>query len=115
MRAVSIQLAPADLGRLSIRLGIAEDEIHAVIRAQSEETLAILERHLPELEAALGDQGFEGASFEFVLDQRGSMAGEEWHGSRDLSNRLEALAEEQLGPLQSGSQTLSDIAVDTYA
>lgn len=115
MRSVSIQLAPADLGRLSIRLRVETGEVQAIVRAESEEALAALERHIPELEAAFEDQGFEQMSFEFVLDQEGSPDPEQWRNGRDVSGQLETLIETKIDPALRGPQTLSDIEVDTYA
>lgn len=67
IRSASIQLHPAELGRISIRLRIKEEGIQAVIRAESEGALSVLERHVPELRAMLEQQGFEGAEFDLGL------------------------------------------------
>jgi flagellar hook-length control protein FliK len=58
-RSAEIQLAPAELGRLSIRLKVERGNVHAVVRVEQPETLAALERFLPELRAALSAQGLD--------------------------------------------------------
>ncbi len=79
LRTATIQLAPADLGRLSIKLRVEDGRVFAVVRAESAETLAILERHMPELQASLASQGLEAESFELELgfgeEQRGTEHG----------------------------------------
>jgi flagellar hook-length control protein FliK len=115
MRSATIQLAPADLGRLSIRLRVEGGEVHAVLRAETAEALGVLENHLPELEAAFEDQGFEEMTFEFVLDQGGSEANGSWPAGHDATQQLEQLIENKINPALRGTQTLSDIEVDTYA
>ena len=58
-RTAEIQLAPAELGRLAIRLKVERGNVHAVVRVEQPETLAALERFLPELRAALSAQGLD--------------------------------------------------------
>ncbi len=115
MRSATIQLAPADLGRLSIRLRAENGEVHAILRAQSQEALGVLESHLPELEAAFDDQGFEQLTFEFVLDEESSGDPGAWNAGRDVSAELEQRLENDTNPALRGPHTLSDIEVDTYA
>ena len=67
LRAANLQLHPAELGRITIRLRVQDDGVQAVLRAESEATLATLERHLPELRAILAQQGFAGAEFDLGL------------------------------------------------
>jgi flagellar hook-length control protein FliK len=62
-RHAVIQLAPEELGRIAIRVSIRDGRVTGEIRAESEETLAILEKHVPELRAALAQTGFEAADF----------------------------------------------------
>lgn len=75
LRSANIQLNPAELGRLSIRLQVKDEGVHAVVRAESAETLAALERHLPELRSMLASQGFEGAEFDLGMANGGREQG----------------------------------------
>jgi len=115
LRSATVQLHPAELGRLSIRVSVDQGGVLASVRAESEEALAVLERHLPELEAAFADQGFEEMSFEFVLDQHASPDGEAWTQGQDVSHELQQLVEEQLGPQITNPSATQDVGVDTYA
>ena len=67
LRSATVQLAPADLGRLSIKLRVQDGRVHAEVRAESAETLSILERHIPELQASLASSGLEAESFDLSL------------------------------------------------
>jgi len=67
LRSAVIQLAPAELGRLSVRVRVEDGRVHAAVRAEKEGTLEILERHLPELEEAFAQQGLETAEFSLEL------------------------------------------------
>jgi hypothetical protein len=115
LRSATLHLSPAELGRLSIRIRIDSQRVQAVLRAESPEALSALERHLPELEAAFADQGFEGLDLELGL------ASDE-HGrdpfpasSQDASANLTELVENQITP-GLGIRTQSNaIGVDTYA
>jgi flagellar hook-length control protein FliK len=65
-RHAVIQLAPAELGRIAIRVSVRDGRVVGEIRAESAETLAILEKHVPELRAALAQTGFEAADFDLA-------------------------------------------------
>ncbi len=67
LRSATINLQPADLGRVTIRLRVQDDAVSAVLRAESPETLGVLERHVPELRAMLAQQGFEASEFDLGL------------------------------------------------
>jgi flagellar hook-length control protein FliK len=67
MRQASIDLKPADLGRISVRLQVNDGTVNAVLRAEHAETLAVLEHHLPELRAMLAQSGFESADIDLGL------------------------------------------------
>lgn len=66
-RSADIQLAPAELGRLSIRLRVERGNVHAVVRVEEPETLAALERFMPELRAALSAQGLDVGGMDLSL------------------------------------------------
>jgi flagellar hook-length control protein FliK len=67
MRHAVIQLHPAELGRISIRLEVERGRMNAIVHAEKREALAAIERHLPELSAALRDQGIETRGFQLSL------------------------------------------------
>lgn len=66
-RSAVIRLEPRELGRLSIRLEVEDGHVRAVVRADSARTLELLERHLPELRASLGQQGLEADELDLAL------------------------------------------------
>ena len=115
MRSAVVHLHPAELGRLSIKLRTSSGQMNAAVRAESEEALAILERHIPELEAAFADQGYGEVNFEFVLDKRESEGGGAWDFDRHVSAQLESRIAEQADPKLKTKTLVSDIGVDTYA
>lgn len=115
LRSATVQLNPAELGRLAIRVSVEEGGVVARVAAESEEALAVLQRHVPELEAAFADQGFEEMSFEFVLDQHaGGETGEEGE-SRDLGRALERRLEEDPVHQHLRRAASNGVGVDTYA
>jgi flagellar hook-length control protein FliK len=102
-----------------MKLSLSEGKVAALVRAESKETLKLLEQHLPELRAALADQGFAVESFELEL---GSSADDGRQGRGDAGPRAaprparldESAVSERLAHLL---QRLSPSAggVDTYA
>jgi flagellar hook-length control protein FliK len=63
-REATLQLEPARLGRLSIKLELRRGATRAEVVAEEPEALALLARHEPELRAALSDAGFPGVEIE---------------------------------------------------
>jgi len=76
LREANIQLAPESLGRVTIQLRVEDGVLHAEVRAQTPEALRALERHAPELKAALAQNGVEARSLEFQLESPSSRAGD---------------------------------------
>ena len=66
-REATLHLLPQELGRLQVRLALREGRLQAAVRAESPETLALLELHLPELRAALAQQGLDVEGFQLDL------------------------------------------------
>jgi hypothetical protein len=81
MRRIALELAPAELGRLSIQLALRTGRLAAIVRAESAETLELLQRHEDELQRVLARRGLDVASLRFELgfgpraDARGRRAG----------------------------------------
>ena len=63
-REATLQLEPARLGRLSIRLELRRGVTRAEVVVDEAATLEVLARHEPELRAALADAGFQGVEVE---------------------------------------------------
>lgn len=83
LRQATIQLEPRELGRLSIRVAVRGDAVHAQVRVDRRETLEALEKQVPELRAALQRAGFGGEiALQLGLDERRS-----GDASRDGSTR----------------------------
>jgi len=72
LRQATIQLEPAALGRLDIRIEVRRGRVRAELAVERRETLETLERHAPELRAALGSAGFENAELALSLNQQRS-------------------------------------------
>jgi len=72
MRYVTLELVPEELGRLSIHLSMRDGRLHAAMRAESREAVALLEQNLPELKSALKEAGIEMGNFTLSHDAGGS-------------------------------------------
>ena len=122
LREATLHLQPAWLGRVTIKIAVRSGRARAELRAERAEALEALERHLPELRAALADRGFEDAEVDLALglgDPSGARAPKTPAGrSRHLALPL-ALAATLAGAagieLQSPAGLRSARAVDTYA
>jgi flagellar hook-length control protein FliK len=66
-RLATIQLEPASLGRIAIRLAMRKGHVDAQLRVEQRDTLAVLMRHVPELRAALERQGIHSGAFDMQL------------------------------------------------
>jgi hypothetical protein len=126
-REATLHLQPAWLGRVSIRVAVRDGRARAEVRAERPEALQALERHLPELRAALAARGFDERGLELDLglsDEPRQAPGDRalaWsdrpgRGARlavpaELAGRAPAITE----PLRSPDATRVDGGVDTYA
>ncbi len=103
---ISIRLHPAELGRLQVKLEVADDgHVRALITAERAETLDLMQRDLRGLERALQDAGLktDSSSLSFTLqDQQGEQfqAAEEQRQDRLETAEGDALAETDLDPNQ---------------
>jgi flagellar hook-length control protein FliK len=64
---VTVDLVPAELGRVALNVAMRGGKMSAIIRAESAQTLELVERQLPELRASLAQQGIEAERFELHL------------------------------------------------
>ncbi|WP_133636819.1 flagellar hook-length control protein FliK [Zavarzinia compransoris] len=93
-----ISLSPDELGRIDIRLHIAEDgKVSAHIQAERPETLGLLQRDRAELARVLGGQGLNAdpSTLNFTLrdgegGNQGQQAGDGQHQARRQRSRLGA-------------------------
>ena len=67
LRQATLRLEPATLGRVAIRIALREGRATTEVRAEQAATLEALERHVPELRAALEQQGIDAGEFDFGL------------------------------------------------
>ena len=72
---VTLSLAPVELGRLAIRMQVREGRVSTVVRAESAQTVELLERQAPELKGLLERQGFESDELVFELMPDGEDGG----------------------------------------
>jgi flagellar hook-length control protein FliK len=72
LRQATIQLEPRELGRISIKVALRGGALRAELRAERRSTLEALERHAPELCAAIEKAGLGAPelSLELGLDRR---------------------------------------------
>ena len=115
-REVSIQLRPAELGRIQIRLGVRGGEASAEVTVERQETLDLLRGHLPELRAALAERGLDSGEINLGLwDGNG-----EWGEREDNAGQRPVMA----GSLTALAETTNeawmdwldpDVGVDLYA
>ena len=72
---IRLQLRPASLGDVKIRLEMTENKITGHIIVESSEALRAFERELPVLEKAFKDSGFSETNLQMSLSQDGSNFG----------------------------------------
>lgn len=70
VRRLTLDLDPADLGRLSIQLALRTGRVTAIVRAENPETLALLQEHEAELTGLLDRRGLRADSVSFELGFR---------------------------------------------
>lgn len=75
LRQAVIQLEPRELGRIAIRISVTRGVVRAELRAEHQATLDALERHAPELKAALERVGLATDAFALQLGFDGAADG----------------------------------------
>ena len=114
IRTATLSLAPAELGRLSIRLSMEDDQLRAVVRAEEPATLRMLEEHLPELRAALEQRGIEAGEFDLGLASDSPPRRDPSDDSRGAKT-VEALEASQENDRRIHRALANSAGVDTYA
>jgi hypothetical protein len=67
VRRLTLDLEPAELGRLSVQLALRAGKVAAIVRGENPETLALLEQRQPELLQVLAQRGIPADSVRFEL------------------------------------------------
>ena len=116
LRAATLHLSPAELGRISIRLDVKDARVRAAVRAESAETLKILEYHLPELEASLAQQGLEVDEFDLELGfgEQGTAASEGGEGGTPQAH-AEPSQDATIDQSRLARALAREVGVDIYA
>lgn len=124
MREATLSLEPESLGRLRVRVQVHEGKLTAELRVERPEAFAALEKHIPELRAALADSGIETERLEVKLGlehgdtsaeregaprQRASNGGRERGENADLPAWSPSALRDRL------AHRITDRGVDTYA
>jgi len=73
---ILVHLSPPELGRIAIEMAQKKGRITALVRAESPETLELLQRQAPELRAMLATEGIDAERFELQLGTHGDFHGE---------------------------------------
>jgi flagellar hook-length control protein FliK len=94
-REISMQLSPAALGKVSMKLAMREGRMTASMVTETKEALEALENQLPELKAALEAQGFEVVDFKLELganlgDEPGFHSDQQLAAPREMTGSLAA-------------------------
>ncbi len=120
-KRVTLELSPNDLGRLAIRITLRKGELSTVVRAESPQTLALLELRAPELCSLLAQHGFDATRMEFELgfgERRERFAPPDEDFGLDRSAPAGCLADSSTCPssLSASSPRVSAaVGIDTYA
>jgi flagellar hook-length control protein FliK len=121
LREATVRLQPAWLGRIAIRIALRDGRTTAEVRAESKSTLEALERHVPELRAALEQHGIEAGELELRLGlEQGPGEDRREFGAPHGGGRTVTLSSPEPNPAQHDrvvrpSRTGTEGGVDTYA
>ena len=120
-KRVVVDLNPDELGRLTIKMAMHDGRVSAVVRAESPHTLELLERHMPELRAALSEGGVEAGDIDLQLapDGRSREHSPPLRHHAPAALHSAASTSDEPAPAGAGSKlpsrTPADGSVDTYA
>jgi hypothetical protein len=93
--SISVQLTPAELGQVEIRLNIKSDgQVHTVVTADKPETLALLQKDSSQLERSLQQAGLNANSENMSFNLRDGSQAQQFNQGRkrftrgDISNKV---------------------------
>lgn len=116
---INVQLTPAELGRVDVRLNIGRDgQTYAVVMADKPETLALLQRDAAALEKSLQNAGLNASAgnMSFNLrEQRQQDTGGFSRGKRLMRDEKADTATELALNVHSNGQIISDTRVNYHA
>ncbi|MEO0650123.1 MAG: flagellar hook-length control protein FliK [Planctomycetota bacterium] len=117
LRRAVVQLEPGDLGTVTIRIAVARGSVSGRIEVERPETLELVERHAPELRAALADAGLEVGELDVALgrDSGASNPGEAADGQRPAGSQRAPAAEPTEHRSSPRPTRLDPDGVDFYA
>lgn len=97
---ISIQLKPAELGRVDVKMEMTHDgRVMTVVTAEKQDTLDLLRRDSSELQKALADAGLNSGDMEFNLKGQEQQSAEaENNSSNSQSAEADANGEEATDP-----------------
>jgi flagellar hook-length control protein FliK len=103
-----IHLEPPDLGKLSLRLVVADSSVQGFVKVENPFVKAILESDLPRLSSALAEGGLDLADFDISLqDEKRPGEGREYHRpeerpTRSFEEKIQTPAEPAKAPAVAG-------------
>lgn len=87
---MTLQLDPADLGRISLMLSVKGGEVRAVIRAENPETTAVLSEQMQQLRASLEEQGLKVAHIDIETQlQEDTTGNRQWADTSTFNQEQE--------------------------
>jgi flagellar hook-length control protein FliK len=80
MRHATLELTPANLGRIDVDISVDRGELAAHLRVDAIDTYEALQRHMPELRASLERAGLDVTQLELSFGARGENASQQQRG-----------------------------------
>ena len=115
LQRLTFDLEPAELGRLSVQLAFKHGKLSALVRAEREKTLELLQLRAPELVDLLAQRGIDADSVQLELGRFGQRAGGRERAASEpaatAAGNPVAVAQILTNPEPRGPRSL----VDTYA
>ena len=117
---ISIQLKPAELGRIDVKMELTHDgRVMAVVTADNKDTLDLLRRDSGDLQKALENAGMQMDSGDMTFNLRGeeNQMDSQGNGSSDGKNEEDGITDADLDNLILAQDTdvISDARVDVRA
>jgi flagellar hook-length control protein FliK len=123
-KSAEIQLYPEHLGKVTVRLRIEGNEVHARVWASEASTLPMLKEHKAFLETSLKEQGLNLSSFDLQHGSAGQQArgegqnkpqGQNYHFAAPMMESWNGNEFRQELPTQLTAQPADDGSIELYA